>query len=32
MHRKAAMVPATISLQHLVDVYFLPADLRFALM
>ena len=32
MHRKAAMVPATISLHQLVDVYFLPADLRFALM
>ena len=32
MNRKPAMVPATVSLQQLVDVYVLPADLRFALM
>jgi hypothetical protein len=31
MNPKPATVPATISLQQLVDVYFLPAGLRFAL-
>lgn len=31
MNRNSAMVPASISLQQLVDVYFLPAGLRFAL-
>src|SRR5580704_7947548 len=31
MNPKPATVPATIALQHLVDAYFLPAGLRFAL-
>ncbi len=31
MNHKPAMVPTTILLQHLVDVYVLPTGLRFAL-